>query len=60
MVLKLFSRAIWSLNDVNLPVQLRRFDVAEPVGVVGWKQEDVGSDELVVLHPNDVADLIEN
>ncbi len=40
-----------------LPIQLRCFDVAEAVGIVWREQKDVGCDELVVLHPDDVTDL---
>ena len=42
---------------LDLPVQLCRLDVAEPVWVVRGQQENVRRNELVVLHSDDVADL---
>ncbi len=47
----------YPLKKKLLPIQLRCFDVAEAVGIVRWEQKDVGCDELVVLHPDDVTDL---
>jgi len=44
-------------KSLILPIQFCRFYVAETVGIVGAQQEDVRGDELVVLHPNDVAYL---
>ena len=43
-----------------LPIKFRCFDVAEAVGVVWGQQEDVGRNELVVLHTDDVTDLKQN
>ncbi len=53
---------VWGVDngwkyDKLIPVQFRRLNVAEPVGVVGRKQEDVRGDELVVLHADDISHL---
>lgn len=42
---------------VFVPVEFGCFDVAEPVRVAGGEEEDVGGDELVVLHPDDISHL---
>ena len=44
-------------NKRDLPVELRCLDVAEAVWAGRGEEEDVGGDELVALHADDVADL---
>ena len=44
-------------NWTCLPVELRGLDVAEAVWAGRREEEDVGGDELVALHADDVADL---
>ena len=49
----------WKKRDrsADLPVELRGLDVAEAVRAGRREEEDVGGDELVALHADDVADL---
>lgn len=43
--------------QIGLAIQLRCFNVAQPIGLGGCKEEEVRGYELVVFHPDDVADL---
>ena len=44
-----------SLLEVGLPVQCGRLDVAQPVGVAGAQQQDVGGEDLVASQPDEVS-----
>lgn len=43
--------------EVGLSVQIRRLDVAETFGFTRAEEDHVGTDELVLLHSDDVPDL---